>query len=208
MILFLMVSCNKDVITGSGSITETVRTPGSFSGLNTEGNVKVHITYAPEISVKLMGYANLIPEFVTEVKNNILYLHYRDRLNVKHDNIEVFLTMPGFTAINTSGSSVIAAEGNFDQAAQLSILSSGNSEISIDNMTVENYIVSGSGNCNIATVAVNAKTAKIEISGNGTVSLSASEKLDVSISGSGTVSYKGDPAVTTDISGNGKLIKL
>ena len=117
--------------------------------------------------------------------------------------------MPGFNALNMSGSSSIKATGNFEDTDNLSISTSGNAGISIDKMNSNSYTVQSSGNSNIATLGVKTKTAKVEISGNGETSLSVTDKLEVHISGNGKVSYKGDPTeVVTNISGNGKLVKL
>ncbi|MGN6615937.1 MAG: GIN domain-containing protein [Ilyomonas sp.] len=209
VIVFLAASCSKDVVRGSGDIITAERNTDNFSGLNTSGSAKIYINYAPEISVKVKGYSNLVSEYITEVKNNTLYLHYRNNLNVKNDNIEVYITMPGFNALNMSGSSSIKATGNFEDTDNLSISTSGNAGISIDKMNSNSYTVQSSGNSNIATLGVKTKTAKVEISGNGETSLSVTDKLEVHISGNGKVSYKGDPTeVVTNISGNGKLVKL
>jgi hypothetical protein len=49
----------------------------------------------------------------------------------------------------------------------------------------------------------------VELSGNGTITLSVQDKLDMHISGNGKVSYKGEPGeITTDISGSGTVVKL
>lgn len=209
VIAFLAASCSKDVVRGSGDIITVERNTDNFSGLNTSGSAKIYINYAPEISVKVKGYSNLVSEYITEVKNSTLYLHYRNNLNVKNDNIEVYITMPGFNALNMSGSSSIKATGNFEDTDNLSISTSGSAGISIDKMNSNSYTIQSSGNSNIATLGVKTKTAKVEISGNGETSLSVTDKLEVHISGNGKVSYKGDPTeVVTNISGNGKLVKL
>lgn len=203
-----MAGCNKSIITGSGTVAEEIRNTATFNGLNVSGNVKVHVSAGPEISVKLKGYSNLLPEFVTEVKSNNLYLHYRDGVSVRNDNLEVFVTMPVLANIDLSGSSVIDAAGSFDAVEALRIASSGNGKVSIDHVAAESYTVSTSGNADVSTLGVTAEAAMIEISGNATVSLSVTEKLNVNISGNGTVSYKGDPEIVSSISGNGKIIKL
>jgi hypothetical protein len=205
----MLVSCSKDVINGSGSTITAERTVSNFTGIDISGMGKVYITYAPEISVTLKGYSNLIPHYVTDVNNNILYLHYENNTAVRNDNLEVHITMPYFTRLNMNGSSAIAATGDFDDTDNLNISTSGNGDISIEQFDTDLYSISSSGNSIISTLGVKAKTAKIDLSGNSTVFLSVSDKLEVKISGDGTVSYKGDPAdLTSDISGNGTLIKL
>lgn len=209
IIVLAFAACSKDVVHGNGSIVTEDRTTPDFTAVSTFGSAKVYISYAPEITVKVKGYQNLVSQYETEVKNNTLNLHYKDDLNVQNDNIEVYITMPGFNALSSNGSSPITATGSYNDTENLEISTSGNADISIDEMDVNNYSISSGGNSNISTLGVNANSAKVELSGSGNIALSVKDKLDVHISGSGKVSYKGDPAnVTTEISGNGKVIKL
>jgi len=205
----IFASCSKDVITGSGNIVTSERTVGNFTGVNITGNQKVFISFAAETSVLLKGYSNLILHYVTTVDDNVLYLQYNNNTGVKNDNLEIHITMPYFTKLGLFGSSAITATGNFQDVDELIISSAGDGSINIDQLNTNSYRVFSSGNNEVSTLSVQAKTAKIDISGNGTTSLSVSDKLEVHISGNGKVSYKGDPAeLTSDISGNGSLIKL
>ena len=117
--------------------------------------------------------------------------------------------MLGFNALSSSGSSPIKATGSYNDTESLAISTSGNADISIDEMNVNNYTIQSSGNSDIATLGVKSKSAKVELSGNGTITLSVQDKLDVHISGNGKVSYKGEPGeITTNISGSGTVVKL
>ena len=208
-VVSMFTSCSKDIIHGDGSIITSARTVSNFSGIDVSGANNVFISYAPAVSVSVKGYDNLVSHYKTEVKDGKIYLHYNENTNVRNDNIQVYITMPYFDALSLSGSCSIKATGSFDNTDKLSVSTSGNGDISIEDISVDLYTISSSGNSNISTLGVKAKNAAIEISGSSTVTLSVQDKLDVHISGSGTVSYKGDPAaINTDISGSGKLIKL
>jgi len=205
----VFASCTKDVVEGTGSVVTSERTVTNFSGIDISGANKVFINYAPEATVSVKGYSNLVPHYVTEVRDGKLHLHYDDNTNARNDNIQVYITMPSFDALSLSGSCSIKATGSFDNTDKLSVSTSGNGDISIEDISVDLYSISSSGNSNISTLGVKAKTATIEISGSSTVILSVQDKLNVHISGDGKVSYKGEPAeVNTDISGNGDVIKL
>lgn len=205
----IFASCSKDVVHGDGSIVTSERTVSNFSGVDIEGANNVYITYAPTVSVSVKGYDNLVSHYVTEVKDGKLYLHYDDNINVKNDNIQVYITMPSFDALSLSGSCTINATGNYDNTDKLFIETSGDGDVNIEDISADAYTIHSSGNSNISTLGVKAKTASVEISGSGTVTLSVQDKLDVHISGSGKVSYQGEPAeLNTDISGSGTVIKL
>jgi hypothetical protein len=202
-------SCSKDVIKGTGSVVTSKRTVSDFSGVDVAGANNVFISYAPEITVTLKGYSNLVSHYQAEVKEGKLYLHYDNDVNVKNDNMQVYITMPSFNALSLSGSCSINATGSFDNTDKLSVFTSGDGNINIGDISTNMYSINSSGNSNISTVGVKAKTSDIEISGSSEVSLSVSDKLDVKISGDGKVYYQGEPAtINTDISGSGKIIKL
>ncbi|MBS1745026.1 MAG: DUF2807 domain-containing protein [Bacteroidetes bacterium] len=207
--IVITTSCNKEVLRGSGSIITEERSIGSFNAISTFGSAKIFISYSPEITVKVKGYQNLVSEYETKVSGNTLSLKYRDNVNIKNDNIEVYITMPGFIGLNSNGSTTITASGNYDDADNLNIDVSGSATISIDQMKVNNYSIHSDGSSEISSKGVLANSAKVHLNGSGSVILSVQNSLDVYISGSGKVSYKGEPAnITTDISGSGSLIKL
>jgi len=205
----MLTSCTKEVIKGDGSKVTSERTVSNFSGIDVAGANNVFVSYAPQVTVTVKGYSNLIAHYKTEVKDGKLYLHYDDDVYVRNDNMQVFVTMPSFNALGLSGSCSIKATGDFESTPALSVATSGNGNISIEKLSADAYTIASSGNSEITTLGVEAKTAKIEISGSSAVTLSVQNKLDVHISGDGKVSYKGDPAeINTDISGSGKVIKL
>jgi len=209
VVVSMFASCNKYVIHGEGSLVTSERTVSNFSGIDISGSNNVFISYAPEASVSVKGYDNLVSHYKTEMKDGKLYLHYDESTIITNDNIQVYITMPSFDALSLSGSCSITATGSFDNTDALSVSTSGNGEINIEDISADRYTIHSSGNSNINTLGAKAKTATVEISGSSTVTLSVQDKLDVHISGSGKVSYKGEPAeINTDISGSGKVIKL
>ncbi|HEX5155171.1 MAG TPA: DUF2807 domain-containing protein [Parafilimonas sp.] len=209
VIVSMFTSCTKDIVEGNGSVVTAERTVSNFSGVDVSGANKVFVSYAPQITVTLKGYSNLVSHYKTEVNSGTLHLHYDNDVAVRNDNLQVYITMPSFNTFNLSGSCSINATGGFESTSSLSVSTSGNGNINIEKLSTGAYTVSSSGNSEITTLGVEAKTAKVEISGSSAVSLSVQNKLDVHISGNGKVSYKGDPTeINTDISGNGEVIKL
>ena len=205
----IFLSCNKTVIHGEGNVVSAERNVSNFSGVEVSGSNNVFISYAPEVSVSISGYDNLVSHYVTEVRDNKLYLHYDESTNVRNDNVQVYITMPSFDALGLSGSCAINASGSFNNTSKLSIETSGSGDINIEDISADAYTIHSSGSSHIATLGVKAKTATVKISGSSTVTLSVQDKLDVHISGSGKVSYKGEPAeLNTEISGSGNVIKM
>lgn len=201
-------SCNKEKISGSGSIITEERTMGNFSAVSVSGANNVFIKNGNGFKVEVKGYGNLIPYYETTLTGETLDLHYRDRIKVHNDNIVTYVTMPLIKGITISGSAKVTATGEFDSTASLDTRISGSGDINIEKAFVNNYssVISGSGNIN--TTDVTADNAIINISGSGNVKLSVNKNLQVTISGSGNVYYKGQPAINLEVSGSGKVIKL
>ena len=56
---------------------------------------------------------------------------------------------------------------------------------------------------------LNARTARIEISGSGSATVNASDRVDVHVSGSGSVRYLGNPSsVNQHVRGSGSITRV
>jgi Putative auto-transporter adhesin, head GIN domain len=135
----MFASCSKDVIHGDGSIVTSERSVSNFSGIDISGANNVFISYAPTVSVSIKGYGNLVSHYVTEVRDNKLYLHYAENTNVRNDNVQVYITMPSFDALSLSGSCSINATGKFDNTDELSVSTSGNGDVNIEDISTDVY---------------------------------------------------------------------
>lgn len=202
-----MSACEKDRITGSGSVKTEERTLTGFTKVSTSGSTNVFITQGAEFNVMVKAYENLIPYLETEVVNGTLEVHYKENTNVKNDNSEVYITLPALTGAYISGSANIETDGIFNGSTlEASISGSGN--LTFDAGTYDEFNYSSSGSGNLKAFGVTTKYSDISISGSGNAETTATQSLNVRISGSGTVYYKGDPeTVDTEISGSGKVIK-
>ncbi|NRF38161.1 GIN domain-containing protein [Pedobacter foliorum] len=207
-ISLLFISCSKDRLTASGDKITEERKPGSFTGISGSGSNPIHIVYGADFKVILKGSDNLIPRFKTKVMSNVLYLEY-EQASVRHDDIEVFITMPLIDRVSLSGSGEVEIKGQFPDVDVFKTSISGSGEVEIDeplNARQTKVDISGSGNADLEKL--NTKTADIDVSGSGDVKIKVQDLLKAKISGSGKVYYWGSPQVNSDISGSGKVIKL
>jgi len=203
----LLISCSKDRLTASGDKTTETRELRDFSGVKSSGANDVHITYGEEFKVTLKGSDNLVPYFKTEVVGNTLHLGY-ERVNVRRDDIEVFVTLPEIQYVSVSGSGSVDIYGSFPEVEFFDVAISGSGEVEIEDPFEANESVikiSGSGEADLERLTANH--AEINISGSGDAKLRVAETLKARISGSGKIYYKGNPQVDSHISGSGKVIK-
>lgn len=202
----LLVSCSKDRIAASGSVVTEDRDETDFTGISTSGSNNVHVSKAAAYSVKLKGSANLFAYYETRAVNGILKLGYKKDVNIKNDNIEVFVTLPSLELLSVAGSGNIYVEGSFDGNNTFETTISGSGNIDLDQGTAQNFSCTISGSGNVRAFGMLAEKAVITLSGSGNAEIAASSFLTVNILGSGDVYYKGSPAITSNISGSGSVI--
>ena len=204
----LLISCTKDRLTASGDKTTETRSLRSFTGVKSSGANDVHITYGTEFKVTIKGSDNLIPYFETEVIGSTLHLGY-ERINVRRDDIEVFVTLPEIQYVSVSGSGSVDIYGDFPAVDFFDLSISGSGEVEVeDALEADETVIriSGSGEADLEKLTTNY--ADVNISGSGDARLRVQETLKARISGSGKIYYKGNPQVDSQISGSGRVIKL
>ncbi|WP_423148328.1 head GIN domain-containing protein [Rubrolithibacter danxiaensis] len=199
-------SCSKEVLTGNGNRQTETRKPGSFTAVRNSGSNPVHIQHGEEYKVEIKGSSNLIPAFKSEVSNNTLHLGF-ERVNVRDNDIEVFITMPKVKEVSLSGSGKLDIAGAFPDQEIFRLRISGSADVTVEDRFNSEEVradISGSGNANLEKI--NAQHAEVNISGSGDVRITSEETLKARISGSGKVFYTGNATVNSSISGSGKVI--
>ncbi|MGF1924951.1 MAG: GIN domain-containing protein, partial [Bacteroidia bacterium] len=111
--IFMLTSCTKDRLTANGDQMTETRTLNEFTSLQVSGANRVKVTYGNEYKVVLKGSSNLLPYFKTTLDGKSLNLTYKNA-NVKHDDIEIFVTMPMIKGATLSGSGGLDIDGSFD----------------------------------------------------------------------------------------------
>ena len=203
-----LISCSKDRLTASGDKSTETRTVKQFTGIESSGANDIHISYGTEFRVMLKGSDNLLPYFKTEVLGNTLRLGY-ERVNVKHDDVEIYVTLPALNYISLSGSGDANISGSFPQLNVLQVLISGSAELEAENtMLADELLVKISGSGEVDLKKVQSNSAELSISGSGEAKIGDCQHLKARISGCGKVYYTGSPLIDSQISGSGKLLKL
>ncbi|MCJ0743163.1 head GIN domain-containing protein [Pedobacter montanisoli] len=207
-LILTFTACKKEVITANGHVVSEDRNVGQFTGLNSDGSTPVRIKYGISYNVRIKGSTNIIPYFTTRVVNNKLNIGF-DNAYIRHDDIEVEITMPTFNRILLSGSGKVEIEGAFETLPFLNIGVSGSGDVLLNNYLDAHEVdieISGSGKADFKKL--NAKYADVSISGSGHAFVQVEEKLKAHISGSGKIYYAGNPLIEQYISGSGKVIRF
>jgi Putative auto-transporter adhesin, head GIN domain len=182
---FMLTSCTKENLTGSGSIQTENRNITGFTKIDVAGRTGVTITPGSSFNVSVKGYSNLLPVFETKLIGNTLKLGFKTGTSINNDNTEVSITMP-----------VLAG-----------IISNGSSTITIGSGSTAEFAATINGSSQINAFGMQAKKAELEINGSGVMRISVSDVLKAKLSGSGIIYYKGNPSITSSITGSGRLQK-
>jgi hypothetical protein len=222
----MFTSCEK--IKGKGEVITEKRTSGTFNSIGLAMSATVYFTQGVEYSLKVSGQENVLNEIVTQVEGNRLVIRVRKGVILgSHEPILVYISGPGVSAIDVSGSGDIFADGDWN-ADEISINVSGSGDISLASVIAGHVLANISGSGTIKAVSGKVAREDLKISGSGTIDLRnieaetvysttsgsgdtylhATHLLDVTVSGSGNIWYYGAPVINTHISGSGSLRKM
>jgi len=212
-------------VKGNGNVKTEDRSEGSFTGVESRSNFSTYVGIGAQ-SIKIEADENLLPYIETYIDNGVLKIDTKDGFWLKSTrDIKVYVTSPRLNKIVVSGSGSIEGTTRITDSTQISLDLSGNASMKMDldapvvdadlsgNGDIEvkgqtrDFRANSTGNGHIRAIDLQTENSKIEILGNGTAEVFASQKLDVTIGGNGSVRYKGNAQPTTHITGNGSISK-
>ncbi len=199
-------SCTKERIRGGGPITTETRNVTGFTAVSVAGSTNVYITQGAVFKVEVKGYSNLLPYFETKLVNNTLQLGFKQDVNVKNDNTDVYISMPALNGLSLSGSGNISTTGIFNGNTDFNARIDGSGNIHFSSGTAQQFNARIAGSGNIKAIDMVANKSDIRIDGSGNTEITTTNELKVIINGSGNVYYRGTPVISTQISGSGAVL--
>lgn len=219
LILFI-TSCKNDSLKPA----EKTFDYSSFNGIANYTGADITITKSADYDINVSGDKKMIENLKLEVKNGILVIEFRKKLNFNFTQLKFNIEMPELDQIELNGSGSAISKDTFavNHDIKLEINGSGSINTCFNTTASTNADISGSGDIklsgksNLFNISINGSgevnaydfftnEAKVEISGSGNTEINAINKLNIAINGSGSVSYKGKPAIQSDISGSGTI---
>lgn len=224
----LFASCKHTVINGGGGEASETRNMQAFTEIEIEAPVNAVIkvdSNAKTTIVELSGYKSLLGYIKTAIEGKSLHI-YRDN-GIKFDtdkDVVATITVPAFSALTISGEGDAEVTGGVvgtDFTARVS----GEGEVTLDRVDVDNFNCSVAGVGNIKIGGGHAKRASCAlsgagdmelydmpidscdatISGAGEMELNVISSLNASVSGLGGITYKGHPHVVSKVNGVGSV---
>ena len=214
LILALTISaCSNWSNFGSGKIVSEERSVDDFDSIYVRGEGTVYLTQGDEVFVTVETDDNLVGRVYTEVKGRTLDLRYASGLFGTHlrptQGYIYHITVPELENITISGSAVVFADSVVTKRLNLDVTGSGQVDIDDLNAGEVQANITGEGKIKLSG---EADTQRVSVTGDGifdgrnleagyvnvntkgssTVTVWATDALDISVVGDGKVQYYGD----------------
>lgn len=205
LLLGVLSSCHKSTLSGSGAIGQSERIVPEFHSIRSNADITVHVQYAPQPSVSVKGYQNLIDITETKWAEGTLLIQYQPAYrNIRNSNVEVLVYAPSIREIVTNGSGDVDLQ-DFLLNDSLDITVNGSSDIALNHcqFAFAGLNINGSGNIYALPSSIRTVQAQIQVSGD--IETNCRKQLTARIAGSGAIRYRGKPSLDIQISGSGTV---
>lgn len=186
---------------GDGVAKSESREIQAFTSIELRGALGVELTTGPLDKLVLTGDENVLSAVSTTVEDGVLIVRETQNVSSKTP-LSLAVHAPLVKKVGVHGVAKLHATGLSETSFTLTCQGTASAELSgaVDTLDVE---MSGAGH--VSAVDLVAKTARVKLSGTGSVDVNATDTLSATVSGVGSVRYKGSPKVDRNISGVGKI---
>jgi hypothetical protein len=208
-----------DSVRGEGDLQSYEIRVGEYSKIRLEGFCDIRYYSAPSNTVKLEVQPNIHEYFVVEVVGDELVLRTTRGIAGSSKTPVLTVSSPELSSLSLSGANNFTAYDKITTNSftfNLSGSGRGNAEFDVNNLYVSasgpgNLVFSGnavtvdmrtSGSCTFDALSLQAREARVNLSGSGKIRINSSETLRIDASGSGTIEYKGSPTLVLNTSGS------
>lgn len=188
---------------GSGAAAEQVRSLPPFTGVVLAGDNNVVVRAGARQSVVVHADRNLLDRVTTRVRAGRLVIGTTPGNLSAKSPMFVVVSTRSVEGLELAGFGNITVTGIDERSLTVKLPGSGNIEAS---GAVANLEVTVGGEGNALLRGLTARDAKADLSGSGSIMLTATHGLTARLSGSGTILYGGDPPhVAQRVTGSGTI---
>jgi Putative auto-transporter adhesin, head GIN domain len=198
LVIVALAGCS---VHDDGPRRSQTRDLAAFTRIDTRASADLNVHVGEPQRVQVRAGRKVVGDVHTEVHDGALEVTF-DHHGLWPSDVVVDVSVPRLTAIATSGSGDVNADGIAGGA--FAVRSNGSADLSLAGaarrVTLE---ADGSGNADLG--ALQAREARVSVGGSGDVDVRADRRLDVWVDGSGDVRYHGHPALTRHVDGSGDV---
>ena len=189
--------------TGSGVAATQARSVPSFTGVDLAGANNVIVQVGAEQSVVVHADSNLLGRVSTRVRSGKLVIGTTPGNLSAKSPMFVAVSVPSLDRLRLQGAGNISVTGINSRTLTVALPGSGNIDAG-GNTTKLDVTISGEGTALLRQLI--ADDAKAAVSGDGTITLTATNRLSARISGTGAILYGGNPPhVAQRVTGSGAI---
>ncbi|MEN1784841.1 MAG: head GIN domain-containing protein [Bacteroidota bacterium] len=195
-------------VTGNGNVVTLEREVGSFDAVATHGWFDVILIAGKEGEISIEGEENLLPFLITTVKRGTLIIETEKGKSLKSSSglgITISIPITAISAASLAGTGSLQSKTNLESPNfKVSLAGSGKMLLPIETTNME-VALAGSGNM---TLSGKTEDIAVSIAGSGIIEgfdLTA-DSIDANLTGSGTVKITANTAITAKIAGSGEVI--
>ena len=188
---------------GSGVSATQSREVAAFQSIDLAGSNNVVIRVGERQSVVVKADDNLLDRVTTEVQSGRLVIANTPGSFTTKSPMRVEIDVPALDALTLSGSGNIVVSGV--EAKRLAVSLPGSGTLA-GNGTATRLDVTVGGSGMVQLTRLVASDVRADVSGSGSIFVTATKRLDASVSGSGAILYAGSPPnATRNITGSGAI---
>jgi hypothetical protein len=202
LIFITLASCTK--LTGKGEIVVDSRHIPNFNAIILESEADIYITQGT-LYLEVRGYENLVPDLVTEVKNDQLHISSKSNSIIDNNNLEVHLAIPQLVLIEVRGSGNVETESPLN-VDHLIINLKGKSNIHLTG-SAQHLDCNLQGTGDIHTCEMITVNGTAQLNGTGNIKM-APQYLNAIVDGTGNIYYLGNSQVSQQVNGVGSVAQI
>lgn len=188
-------------VNGAGPIVSQTLDLSTLTGFDFQVGGEVTAVPGETQQVMVRGEQNVIDLLNRDVVNGIWEIGFTQCVqNISQFRVEI--TVPELDSVELSGAGTVTAETG---ARSLDTILSGAGTVTLSGQTA-NQQVSLEGSGTIEAFDLTTDETSVFLTGQGTVNVTANERLNVDLLGAGAVFYKGDPQLNVRITGAGSVV--
>ena len=208
-------------------LVSEIRQLGVFTKIEMEGGAAVNLVQGDEHSIKVESTKRVVDQLVTEVKDDVLVISFRDKnlFDFWHDKFTLTITFKDLSDFRLDGGAELKADDLNLENLKFEI--NGGASVRLNNLAVKtlDMTVAGGGDIHASgaaqdlTIDVSGGTnfvaedfkcanVNVKVAGAANVVVWATDTLDLDLAGAYSVSYWGSPEITQSIGGIGQVKAL
>lgn len=194
--------CGSDqCVSGAGPIVSQTIDLSSLTGFDFQVGGEVTAVPGGTQQIIVRGEQNVIDLLNRDVINGIWEIGFTECVRDVSE-FRVDITVPELDSVELSGAGTINAE---TQSSTIDAILSGAGTVTLTGETTNQQVtLAGSGT--VEAFELTTEETSVVLTGQGTVNVTANERLNVDLPGAGAVFYKGDPELNVRITGAGSVV--